>query len=204
MISSLTFSTVFPSLTSPPPRLFNLASLSACLDVSSDPFTAYLPLIIIYANLSSLAASEQLFSMQHCHMPIFANSPFPKPCEQCSLSVPLRLNPSIIGGLVDETGCLVGGNSGGGGSGFLSPTKSSVFHNRRNSRLIWTDEAWTDLFGRTPEAMATLALEEELGITRSSSLRYLEQRLAWMRVIMLVGWTGNWGGGRLCVLRVVG
>lgn len=39
-------------------------------------------------------------------------------------------------------------------------------------------------------------------------LKYLEERLTWMRVILLVGWTGSgkegWGGGRLCVLRIVG
>ncbi|KAL9618698.1 MAG: hypothetical protein Q9160_006577 [Pyrenula sp. 1 TL-2023] len=189
---------VFPNLVSPSPLLFNLASLSACLDVSSQPFTGYLPLVITRVNLTSLTTSAQLFSMQHCYMPIFANSPSPKLCEQCGLPVPLRLNPCVIGGLVDETGYL-GATSDVG----LFGHARSVFH-RKKGRMIWTDEAWADLFGRSPEAMAALTLEEELGLKPFSSLRYLDQRLAWMRVIMLVGWTGNWGGGRLCVLRVVG
>lgn len=214
----IAFPAVFHASSPSPPLLHNLATFSSASSISSKPFTGYLALVIMRLHLAALAASRHLFCMEHCHMPIYSNA-LEELCGQCGSPVSLRINPAAVGGLVDETGCLIGEGS-------------------EKGRLIWTDESWTDLFGRQPEAMAALAsaafppncaptvvdanLDSAAAATAGGEdatrmepgymkenqakrlLAYLEHRLTWMRIILLAGWTGKWGGGRLVVLKVVG
>lgn len=77
-------------------------------------------------------------------------------------------NPKIIGVLVDETGCI-------------SPGK-----------LIWHEDAWTDLFDRTMEGIASMDLEDA---------RLYEQRLAFLRMHLCFGWSEK--VGRLCIVAMM-
>ena len=69
--------------------------------------------------------------------------------------------------------------------------------------MLWSDEAWTNLLGRTPDEFV-----DWLGFSRESlsqvcHLQALEHRLSYVRVVMMIGWTGDYGGGRLAILKVV-
>ena len=46
-------------------------------------------------------------------------------CKNCDKELNLRLNPKVIGTLVDETGSIASG------------------------KLLWSEKAWEDIFGRT-------------------------------------------------------
>ena len=53
-------------------------------------------------------------------------------CRTCEKNVELRLNPRIVGLLIDETGSIACG------------------------KLIWSEEAWWQLLGRCPEELLAL------------------------------------------------
>ena len=80
--------------------------------------------------------------------------------------------------------------------------------------ILWTDTAYMSLFGMTPEEMGRLCLRaisavsqvkqvstsqgggpisehRQRGTEELDLLRYLERRVAWMRIVLLVGWTGE-------------
>ena len=173
-------------------------------------------------------------------------------CPSCLESPPrLRLNPSVISDLHDETGSITSPARHVANS----TSTSSVFHQRPSSNflpppqaplslptsqhrlppLLWTDKAYTSLLGRTPEELGRLALEAYPALSspqrnqQTSSiytskkrpysqisspqtenpsttspqflssqaknslirLQYLERRLSWLRIILLIGWTGE-------------
>jgi hypothetical protein len=69
--------------------------------------------------------------------------------------------------------------------------------------MLCSDEAWTNLLGRTADEFA-----EWLGFSNASQdqiglLQALEHRLSYVRVVMTIGWTGDYGGGWLATLKVV-
>jgi hypothetical protein len=123
-------------------------------------------------------------TLPSCSQPFYTSQPHATPtCPKCQGDLPtLRLNPHIIGPLLDETGSIASGS------------------------LIWSDAAWTQLLGRTAEELAGSKMEQ---------LRYMEERMRWLRITLLMGWggedmegsgdggMGNGTGGRLCVLRVL-
>ena len=136
-------------------------------------------------------------------MPIYSNSTTGK-CGWCGTETKLRINPDVVGGMADESG------------GFLVDVfgQKTTAKNRRNSTnpLIWSDQAWTDLLGRSPEDLAEFCREVDdagCGIASKQKmenaklLRYLEQRLTWMRVVLAVGWLDEVDGGVLAVLGIV-
>jgi hypothetical protein len=100
-------------------------------------------------------------------MPIYANEPTSK-CQTCDKELNLRLNPKIIGPLVDETGNIASG------------------------KLLWSDKAWEDLFGRTAS---------ELVSERGQIISLLEQRMKYMRITMVFGWSED--VGKLAALAVM-
>ena len=141
--------------------------------------------------------------MECCGMPIYANTTSGR-CGQCGQTVGLRVNPDVVGGLADEMG--------GVGWSFLpqgsrGPGTSTKWSGRKgHSKVLWSDEAWCQLLGRGPEELALFCREDvnpKVKKENANLLRYLEQRLLWMRVILLVSWTGEVCGGRVAVLRVV-
>ncbi|OJD29748.1 nucleic acid-binding protein [Diplodia corticola] len=101
----------------------------------------------------------------------------PKP----EASVPLELNPHILGPLIDETGVVAAG------------------------RLVVVPEAWAQLFGCGSvagffAALAEVAAEDGGGVSVVvEGLRRLEARMAWVRVTLVVGWVEGWGVGAVPV-----
>ena len=185
---------------------FNLASLDSSVRASpSQVSTGYLSVVLTELNLLSLWKRGQLFSMECCGMPIYSNV-ISGQCERCGQrNIHFRINPNLVGEIADETGAVSS----------LSPSeetnagrhpKFGDYNKRQDSKILWTDEAWTRLLGRSPEQLAVLCDtgDGEKAQHKALLVRYLEQRLMFMRVILFIGWTGDDQGGRLAVLSVVG
>ena len=115
-------------------------------------------------------------------------------CRRCGIERQLRVKLSMVGEIVDEMGAIYSGSTPV--STLSSPHESQS--SRRDSKMLWSDEAWTNLLGRTPEEFV-----EWLGQGQMEALQALRDRLSYMRVIMMVGWTSEYGGGRLVILKIV-
>ena len=178
---------------------FTFQSLSEFIAAGEERvITGYISVILSQVNLMNLFERRQVFSMDCCGMPVYANTTRGR-CGQCGNMVHLRVNPNLIGGMADETG--------GVGCALAPVAASQTSKKKAHSKVLWTDEAWCQLLGRSAEELAAFCREDVTVKTKkenSNMLRYLEQRLLWMRVVLMVGWTGDVGGGRLAVLRVVG
>jgi len=57
--------------------------------------------------------------------------------------------------------------------------------------LVWSSDAWEQLLGRT---------EEDLVASSTQVLKYLEQRLLFLRMTLMFGWSED--VGKLSILRV--
>lgn len=79
----------------------------------------------------------------------------------------LRINPRLVGLLIDETGAITSG------------------------KLVWSDDAWEQLLGRNAEGLAGASL---------TLLKYLENRLLFLKLAVMFGWSED--VGKLCILRV--
>lgn len=185
---------------------FTLADLDAFVRASpSQTYTGYVSVILMRLAIVSLWRQGQLFSMECCGMPIYANASSSR-CEQCgTYDIDLHINPNLIGEVADETGSISCA-SAQGDPRFSNFPRAVTSTKKHHSKILWTDEAWTQLLGRSPEQLAALCHQVNPAKAQSNImlLKYLEQRLMFMRVILLVGWTGDHLGGRLAVLRVVG
>jgi hypothetical protein len=210
---------IFPSdVFSKPNRLslqgvrFTLASLSEFITATpSTTFTGYLPVLLGAINLVTLYQQGRLFCMDCCGVPVFDNMETAT-CFQCHRDIPLRMSPALIGELADETGSISSNSKhqiGASPAKLASPRKNTSSESRETSKahsaIMWSDNAWTQLLGVTPAAFAIEVAGVEGGSDQTimERLRYLEQRLEWMRVVLRIGWTGEYGGGRLAVLEVV-
>ena len=190
-----------------PMRLqFTLAGLDSFIRASpSQIYTGYLSVILTRLNLVSLWMRGRLFSMECCGMPIYANTSSSR-CGLCGTNdKDLRINPNLVGEMADETGavsCAAGQDE----KDAMNSPKAYGTTKKQHSKILWSDEAWKQLLGRSPEQLARLcdARDDARRQHNFVLLRYLEQRLIFMRVILLVGWTGDHLGGRLAVLSVVG
>ncbi len=60
-----------------------------------------------------------------------------------------------------------------------------------SGKLIWSEDAWWQLLGRT---------KEELAGSSAELLKYLESRLLFLKVIVMFGWATE--VGKLVVLRL--
>ena len=58
-------------------------------------------------------------------------------------------------------------------------------------KLIWSDEAWEQLLGRDAKGLADSSVE---------LLKYLENRLLFLKLAVMFGWSEE--VGKLCILRV--
>ena len=76
-----------------------------------------------------------LLSSECCNIPIFANA-LTATCKGCDKDVELRLNPRILGQVIDETGAIACG------------------------KLLFSDDAWRDLLGRGPDDLLKLGHDE--------------------------------------------
>jgi len=180
--------------TSPLRLQFTLASLHSFIDAApAQVYSGYLSVILAELHFVSLYKKQQIFSMECCRMPISGNN-LKGICRHCRTERQLRVNPNVVGEIADEMGAIYSGYKPV--STLSSPRESQS--SRRYSTMLWSDEAWTNLLGRTPEEFA-----EWLGQGQMEPLQELQDRLSYMRVIMMVGWTGEYGGGRLAILKIV-
>lgn len=60
-----------------------------------------------------------------------------------------------------------------------------------SGKLIWSDDAWEQLLGRDAEGLAASSLK---------LLKYLENRLLFLKLAVMFGWSED--VGKLCILRV--
>ena len=60
-----------------------------------------------------------------------------------------------------------------------------------SGKLIWSDEAWEQLLGRNAKELADSSVK---------LLKYLENRLLFLKLAVMFGWSGE--VGKLCILRV--
>ena len=60
-------------------------------------------------------------------------------------------------------------------------------------QMIWLEEAWHQLLGHTTAELAKCNGEE---------IRRIEQRLLFLSIVVLFGWSEKHEGGKVCVLKV--
>ncbi|MCJ1286437.1 hypothetical protein MMC26_005782 [Xylographa opegraphella] len=138
--------------------LFSIADIDEFVRASpSEIYTGYLNVLVTELSITRLHQRNMLCCTECCGVPLYANAPTAI-CKQCETDTPLRLNPRLIGTLLDETGSLAAG------------------------KLIWSEHAWEQLLGRTVA---------ELVGSSAHALRYLEQRILFLRVTLLFGWSAQ-------------
>jgi hypothetical protein len=185
--------------TSPLRLQFTLASLHSFVDAApTQVYSGYLSVILAELPLVSLYTKQQIFSMECCGMPIYGNT-LRGTCRQCTKELQLRINPNLVGEIADETGAIYSGSAPI--STGHSPVSSQS--TRKNSKVLWSDAAWANLLGRTPEEFAAWLGWFGENKAQMGRLKALEHRLSYMRVILMIGWTGEYGGGRLAILKIV-
>jgi hypothetical protein len=116
--------------------LFTLAELDEFARAApNETFHGYLSLIIMEVKLVDSYKRQMLLSGDCCNMPVYANALKAK-CKGCDNDVSLRLNPRILGQVLDETGSISSG------------------------KLLFADRAWRDLLGRDAGALLKLSSEK--------------------------------------------
>lgn len=116
--------------------LFTIAELDEFARAApNETFQGYLSLLIMETKLLDLWRRNMLLSSECCNIPIFANA-LTATCKGCDKEVELRLNPRILGQVIDETGAIACG------------------------KLLFSDDAWRDLLGRGPDDLLKLGYDE--------------------------------------------
>lgn len=147
--------------------LFSLKDVDEWVrDDPKTPFSGWLTLIILNLNLSLMRKRNMLCVTECCGIPIYSNSTA-MACPHCTRALELKLNPAVVGSLIDETGAI--------GQG----------------KLIWSEKAWKELFGRDVDTLVAMKPKE---------LGWIESQLLGLRLNMRFGW--DEGVGRLCVLSL--
>ncbi|KAL2357179.1 hypothetical protein BJ546DRAFT_1024446 [Cryomyces antarcticus] len=109
--------------------LYTLADIDQFIRAApGEIFMGYLSIIILRLNIMTLYRRNMLMCNECCGVPFYTNAIVIK-CKQCDKDVPLRINPKVIGSLIDETGCIGPG------------------------KLVFSDKAWEQLLGRTAEEL---------------------------------------------------
>ncbi|KAL0778022.1 hypothetical protein CaCOL14_005675 [Colletotrichum acutatum] len=163
--------------------LFTLAEVDdfARADPVSD-FTGKLNLTILGIDLLGLHRRKMLCCIECCGVPLYANQTFAT-CKNCLQEKSLVLNPRIMGILADETGCVAQG------------------------KLVWSDQAWSELFFPAFESSGTentepevageakirpslprpVASWEELTLKDATGFRILEEQMLYARFTLTFG-----------------
>lgn len=94
----------------------------------SETFQGYLSVMIMEVKLLECWKRRMLCCGECCNMAAYANA-LTTTCRGCDKDVPLRLNPRILGQVIDETAAIGPG------------------------KLLFSDRAWKDLLGRGVEDM---------------------------------------------------
>ena len=151
-------------------------------------FLGYISAILTKIDLAGLYNKGELFCMPcKCGNVVLGNGDT-EMCKSCSSSygragkpLSLLLNAQILAEISDDTGGLAQG------------------HN-----TLVADRAWEKLLGRTPQLFeAKLTTHGRTAIEAERLLKHWEQRLQYLRLTFMMGWSGKWGGGRMVVLDVL-
>ncbi|KAK2065202.1 hypothetical protein LY76DRAFT_672707 [Colletotrichum caudatum] len=172
--------------------LFTLAEVDdfARADPATD-FTGKMNLTVLGINLLELYRRKMMFCTECCRVPLYANQPSAT-CKNCMKKQALVLNARVMGTLADETGCIAQG------------------------KLVWSDQAWGELFFPAIEPTPLNLLLEtadaanastfrdasprDLATMETSGLRILEEQILYARLTLTFGWSPFIK--RLCVLGV--
>nr|OQO19492.1 hypothetical protein B0A51_11538 [Rachicladosporium sp. CCFEE 5018] len=100
-----------------------------------ETFQGYLSVILMEVRLLENYKRQMLFAGECCCMPLYANA-LAANCKGCDKSVNLRLNPKLLGQVIDETAAVSGG------------------------KLLLSDQAWTELLGRIPAQLLQMSCEQ--------------------------------------------
>jgi hypothetical protein len=115
--------------------LFTIAELDEFARAApSETFQGYLSVLIMEVKLLECFKRNMLLCSECCNMPAYANA-LTATCKGCDKEVSLRLNPRILGQIIDETAAISSG------------------------KLLFSDRAWQDLLGR--DAADLLKLRQE-------------------------------------------
>ncbi|KAH9826196.1 hypothetical protein Tdes44962_MAKER03714 [Teratosphaeria destructans] len=120
----------------------------------NETFQGYLSVLVTDVKLHECYKRQMLFSGECCNMACYANATLGV-CKGCDGLVELRLNPRIIGQVMDETGCV--------GTG----------------KLLFSEQAWRDLLGRMPQDLLKLGHEEIKYLADRLSFMRLTFIFAW-------------------------
>ncbi|KHJ32956.1 putative nucleic acid-binding protein [Erysiphe necator] len=117
-------------------RIFTLAELDNRVRSGwSYSFSGFINIIIRNMNIYRLHLRNKLMCGQCCGNLLFSNESVLE-CGVCGKLISLLPNASVVGQLLDETGCIDGGS------------------------LQWSPSAWENLFGRPVEAIANLSAND--------------------------------------------
>lgn len=135
--------------------LFTLAELDEFARAAPmEKFTGWINVMLTEINLSLLHRRNMLLCGTHCGVPIYTNSATAK-CKQCDKPVELRLNPRILGPVIDETGCS------------------------QTGKLFLSDDAWEQLFGRSKLALAAQSADSLRLLEQSMLYLRVHMGVAW-------------------------
>ena len=149
-----------------------------------DVFVGYVSAIVMRIDLAGLYKKGELFCAPcACGNVVFGNVStgrcFSPSHEENDMA--LRVNPQVLAEVSDET------------AGFTSG------HN-----LLVGQKAWEKLFGRNAELFQNkLTAPEGTSSEAERLIRHWEQRLLYLRLTFVMGWSGSWGGGRIVVLDLL-
>ncbi|KAF2011537.1 hypothetical protein BU24DRAFT_486258 [Aaosphaeria arxii CBS 175.79] len=131
--------------------LFSLADVDEWARANpTSTFTGWISALITQLNIVTYFKRRMLMSTECCGIPLYANA-IVADCQQCKQSMNLRVNPKILGPIIDETGNLASG------------------------KLILSADAWEQLLGRTADQLVAMDLA---GLTYLEH-RLMFIRLSW-------------------------
>ena len=134
--------------------LYTFADIDEQARDSDEPFSGYLSVVVTEVNLLKLHLRNMAMCEECCGVSVFANKPTVS-CKQCNGAVRLRLNPRVVGPVIDETGCVGAG------------------------KLIWSEEAWRGLFGVPIEELVRLESSELKRIEQGVSFARVTLVFGW-------------------------
>ena len=151
-------------------------------------FVGYISAILMKLDLVDLYRRAELFCAScDCGNIVFSNSRW-SACKSCAASshihgkrLALHLNSQALAEVADETGGFTQG------------------HN-----LLVDDMVWERLLGQNAELLeARFSSHDRTSSEAVQLLGHWEQSVQYLRLTLVVGWSGSWGGGRMIVLDVL-
>jgi hypothetical protein len=135
--------------------LFTFADLDSFARAAPlEKFLGWICVLLTEINLSLLQRRNMLFCGAHCGIPIYSNTASAT-CKQCSALIDLRLNPKILGPVIDETGSSQAG------------------------KLFLSDDAWEQLLGKTRQEISNGSADDLQILEQRMLYSRLHMGIAW-------------------------